>query len=247
MRRIVLAAAFTFLAFGPLIASAELTDVDVDIVAPDGFTLRATYWEAAAPGPGVLLLHQCNRDRGSWDALARSMAGAGLHVLALDFRGFGESVGDGAASFREQGEALWPLYEGDVDRAMDFLVSLPHVDSARIGVVGASCGGSQALLLSSRNESVRALVFLSSSLPWIGSEDIAVFERTRDVPLLGIAADGDDQALDRTRQLFANSRHDRSRLVLYKSDLHGVPLFEHDPALPGTIVDFLVRALRSAN
>ncbi|MGQ0722072.1 MAG: dienelactone hydrolase family protein [Candidatus Eiseniibacteriota bacterium] len=245
MRRIILAAAFGLFALAPLTASAELTDVDVDIVAPDGFTLRATYWEAAAPGPGVLLLHQCNRERGSWDALARELAGAGLHVLALDFRGFGE--GEGAASFREQGEALWPLYEGDVDRAMDFLISLPHVDSARIGAVGASCGGSQALLLSSRNESVRALVFLSSSLPWIGSEDIAVFERTRDVPLLGIAADGDEQALDRTRQLFANSRHDKSRLVLYKSDLHGVPLFEHDPALPGTIVDFLVRTLRTAD
>jgi dienelactone hydrolase len=243
MRRIVLAAAFSLIALVPLIASAELTDVDVDIVAPDGFTLRATYWEAAAPGPGVLLLHQCNRDRHSWDALARSLSAAGLHVLALDFRGFGDSVGEGAASFREQGQALWPLYEGDVDRAMDFLVSLPHVDSKRIGVVGASCGGSQALLLSSRNESVKALVFLSSSLPWLGAEDIAVFERTRDVPLLGIAADGDEQALEKTRQIFGNSRHEKSRLVLYKSDLHGVPLFDHDPALAGTIVDFLVRSL----
>jgi dienelactone hydrolase len=239
MRPLVLAAAFVFFASA---ASAELTDVDVDIVAPDGFTLRATYWEAAAPGPGVLLLHQCNRDRRAWDALARALADAGVHVLAPDFRGFGDSVGEGV-SFREQGEALWPLYEGDVDRAMSFLTSLPDVDAAHIGVVGASCGGSQALLLSSRNESVKSLVFLSSSLPWIGDEDIAVFERTRSLPLLGIAADGDEQALLRTRRLFDSSPHERSRLVVYKGDRHGVPLFDQDPALVEAIVDFLVRTL----
>jgi len=33
----------------------------VDLTAPDGTKLKATYFGAAKPGPGVLLLHQCNR------------------------------------------------------------------------------------------------------------------------------------------------------------------------------------------
>ena len=35
----------------------------VDLTAGDGTKLKATYFAAAKPGPGVLLLHQCNRQR----------------------------------------------------------------------------------------------------------------------------------------------------------------------------------------
>ena len=38
----------------------------VALTAPDGTVLRATYFAAAAPGPGVLLFHQSNRSRKAW-------------------------------------------------------------------------------------------------------------------------------------------------------------------------------------
>src|SRR5436190_13755279 len=63
----------------------------VDLKAADGTPLKATYFAAAKPGPGVLLLHQINRDRKSWDPVAAQLAAAGIHTLALDLRGFGES------------------------------------------------------------------------------------------------------------------------------------------------------------
>jgi alpha-beta hydrolase superfamily lysophospholipase len=65
----------------------------VDLTAADGRHLKATYFGTNKAGPGVLLLHQCNRQRKVWDDLARDMAASGLHVLTLDFRGFGESEG----------------------------------------------------------------------------------------------------------------------------------------------------------
>jgi pimeloyl-ACP methyl ester carboxylesterase len=65
----------------------------VDLTATDGTKLKATYFAAAQPGPGVLLLHQCNRDRKVWDGLAAQLAAAGINVLTLDNRGFGESGG----------------------------------------------------------------------------------------------------------------------------------------------------------
>src|SRR5256885_544386 len=65
----------------------------VDLVAPDGSKLKATYFAAGRPGPGVLLLHQCNRDRKMWSELAPRLADSGLNVLALDFRGYGDSQG----------------------------------------------------------------------------------------------------------------------------------------------------------
>src|ERR1700746_1858115 len=59
----------------------------VDLTAADGTKLKATYFAAAKPGPGVLLLHQCNRQRKVWDGLAQQLAAVGINVLTLDYRG----------------------------------------------------------------------------------------------------------------------------------------------------------------
>src|SRR5512146_3198266 len=48
----------------------------VDLTSADGTKLKATFFAAAQPGPGVLLLHQCNRDRKVWDPLPEQLAAA---------------------------------------------------------------------------------------------------------------------------------------------------------------------------
>src|SRR5262250_1097014 len=62
----------------------------VDLKSADGTLLKATYFAADQPGPGVLLFHQSNRTRTSWDDLARQLALAGINTLAVDTRGYGE-------------------------------------------------------------------------------------------------------------------------------------------------------------
>src|ERR1051326_2001394 len=96
----------------------------LDLKAPDGANLKATFFAAAKPGPGVMLLHQCNRQRKVWDDLARQLAAAGMNVLTMDLRGFGESDGipiDKATpqQAQEQGQK-WP---GDIDVAFAYLTS----------------------------------------------------------------------------------------------------------------------------
>src|SRR4051794_14051033 len=73
---------------------------DVDFKSADGTPLKGTYFAAAKPGPGVLLLHQSNRDRKSWVREAAQLAAAGFNTLTLDMRGFGESGGTRADSKR---------------------------------------------------------------------------------------------------------------------------------------------------
>src|SRR5689334_21893874 len=63
----------------------------LELKTSDGTLLKATYFAAAKPGPGVLLLHQINRDRKAWDPLASQLAAAGINTLTLDMRGLGES------------------------------------------------------------------------------------------------------------------------------------------------------------
>ena len=113
----------------------------VELKASDGTVLKASYFAAAKPGPGVLLLHQINRTRKAWDDLAGQLAAAGINTLTLDMRGFGESGSPytqltGAA--RAQVRNMWP---GDVDTAWQYLVSQPGVKRDVIGVGGAGWFG----------------------------------------------------------------------------------------------------------
>lgn len=222
----------------PAVAAEELA-----IDSSDGFVLRATYRAGAEGGRGVLLLHQCNRDRESWDALASALSVRGLHTLALDFRGFGDSVGGSVTDFGTQRAELWPSFPADVDAAVDALRARPGVRAGGIGVIGASCGGSQELLLAMRDPQVAALVFLSSSLPAIDDTVRDEFLAQRDMPILAIAAEADRSSAEAAQALFAGSRNSASRLIVYKGDAHGVPLFEQDPHLIPLIVDWLVGQL----
>jgi alpha-beta hydrolase superfamily lysophospholipase len=114
----------------------------VDLRAPDGVVLKASYFAAAKPGPGVPLLHQGNRDRKDWDDVARRLAAAGIHTLTFDRRGFGDSGGAPHESWtskeRSQSRKAWP---GEVEAAWQFLVSQPGVRRDVIGVGGAGYDG----------------------------------------------------------------------------------------------------------
>src|SRR6201993_4658122 len=95
---------------------------EVDIVAPDGIKLRATFFPASKPGPGVLLLHMCNTVRKSWEPVAKELAEKGINALTIDNRGFGESGGPrfegGSQDVLKQLNDKWP---NDFDAAYDFL------------------------------------------------------------------------------------------------------------------------------
>jgi predicted alpha/beta hydrolase len=73
---------------------------DIDVAAPDGTKLRATFFAAAKPGPGVLLLHMCNTTRKSWEPVAKGLSEKGINALTIDNRGFGESGGRGSRARR---------------------------------------------------------------------------------------------------------------------------------------------------
>ena len=202
-----------------------------------------TYYAAESDGPGVVLLHQCSGgSRGDFRGLARLLARQGFHTLAFDFRGFADSRNDEFHSFHQQmdeTEALWP---GDVEAAYRFLLSQPRVDQERSGVLGASCGSSQAVLLAQRHGEVKAIVLLSGSLTTEADEtysDIAA----RAIFCLYSEQDGYGTP-DSMKRTFDRSKNAASELLVYKGSRHGAELFIQDPSLPTTLVDWLDARLR---
>ena len=99
---------------------AQAAARDLDVMAEDGARLRATYWSPGRPGPGMVLLHQCNMDRRAWTELGAALAARGVHVLAIDYRGYGDTP---------RGNQR----DSDVDSALAALVARPGVDGARLG------------------------------------------------------------------------------------------------------------------
>ena len=125
----------------------------VDIVTPDGVTLKATLYPSASPGPAVLMLHQCDDHRTVWEPLGTRLAAAGITALAIDYRGYGESAGTphDQLSIDQQtavSEKMWP---GDFDAALAFLSRQAGVDAGRLGAAGGSCGVANAIHLAQRH------------------------------------------------------------------------------------------------
>ena len=144
-------------------ARASVTGTAVELKAADGTKLAATYYSGDRPGPGILLLHQCNKDRSSWNGLAESLARQGFHVLTMDYRGFGQSGGTPFLDLppdRRTKNLTGGLWYGDVDVAYDYLRSQPGVRGVT-GAGGASCGVNQSIQLARRHPEVRSLVLLS--------------------------------------------------------------------------------------
>jgi dienelactone hydrolase len=215
----------------------------VDLTSADGIALKASYFPAARPGPGLLLLHACNRDRSSWNGLATAAAARGFHVLALDFRGYGQSGGTKSDDPRQQqwiAEREWPA---DIDAAYGWLTSQAGVDKTRIGAAGASCGVDQAVQLARRHAEVRTVVLLSGGLTANGREFI------RDsawLPIFGAASQGDGGAVESLRWAMGWSRNPTNTFVEYQAAGHGTDMFAVEKELQPRVLTWFETHLRDA-
>lgn len=112
---------------------------------PDGAT--------SARRPALALCHGFGGScRGAGHpALAGALAAAGYGVLRFDFRGCGESEG-------RRGSVICEEEIADLGHAIDFLAAQPGIDPGRIGLVGASLGGSIAIEVAARDPRVKLCI-----------------------------------------------------------------------------------------
>jgi dienelactone hydrolase len=214
----------------------------VDLAAADGTKLKATFFSAGKAGPGVLLLHQCNQQRKGWDGLATQLAAAGISVLTLDYRGYGESEGTAPKDLppAEGAKVLNEKWPGDVDVAYGYLVSQPGVNARVIGAGGASCGVNQAIHLAIRHPEVKSLVLLSGNADREGRAFLSASEK---MPVLLSAADDDGAAVELMEWLYSLSTNPGSKFVEYPNGGHGVEIFAAHKELPAMIVDWYAQTL----
>jgi pimeloyl-ACP methyl ester carboxylesterase len=242
---------FSFAAF----PQSSPTPRVVDLKAADGTPLKASYFAASKPGPGILLLHQSNRDRKSWDGEAAQLAAAGFHTVTLDMRGFGESGGK-PGDFKRMPE--------DVDAALEFLMSRPGVDPHVIGIGGAGWLGVTNSVEAARRhpKDIKSLVLMSGET---GRDGLQFLHQAAQLPELFVFSDEDEYppTQDAMKLLYLTASSPSKKLVHYSaaedapwlwyetSDAarvpahggHGTDVFQVHPELPRIIVQWFVTTL----
>jgi dienelactone hydrolase len=115
----------------------------------DGVRLAAWY-VPADNGAAIVLLHGAGSTRTAVLHYAAALARHGYGVLMFDARGHGESGGT-AMDFGWYGDR-------DLRAAVDFLTRRSDVDPARIGAVGLSMGGEEAITAAASDARIQAVV-----------------------------------------------------------------------------------------
>src|SRR5258705_7633469 len=231
-RRILRMRLLVILCFGASCAAQEVPAPRVvDLKAADGTKLKATYFAAAKPGPGVLLLHQCNQQRKNWDDLAGRLAMAGINVLTLDYRGYGDSEGPRALelSNEDRTRMITEQWPGDIDTAFQYLSSQTGVTKNVMGAAGASCGVNQSIQLARRHAEVKSLVLLSGNTDGNGRKFL---EASAGLPIFFSAADDDEGAVDLMQWLYAVAQNPGNQFAHYATGGHGTVMFREHKELP---------------
>lgn len=236
-----------FLLCASALAIAQPAPRDVDLMAPDGTHLKATFYAANAGGksaPAVMLLHMCVTDRKSWTPVAEQLAMAGISALTIDNRGFGESGGqryeNANPQVQQQIAEKWP---GDFDTAFAWMLSQPGVDKNRIGGGGGSCGVNNAVKLASRHKEIRSLALLAGGTDSAG---INYLRKNAWIPLFTSAAADDEYIADAPQLMRWSAEvtgNPRNKFVAFQNGRHGTEIFGPHPELPKQIVAFYVDTL----
>jgi acylglycerol lipase len=124
----------------------------------DGKRVRGALFEPRtkprAGAPLVLLAHGLASCRVEWYQFPQRLADSGLAVLALDFRGHGESEGPRGYNSMERARE-------DLAGALKALQTRAGVNTERVGLVGHSLGASLSLAAAPDLPNVRCLVALA--------------------------------------------------------------------------------------
>lgn len=211
-----------------VVASAQVQDTNFDIAASDGAKLRATYYSPGKPGPGILLLHQCNMDRKSWTGLGQALAQRGIHVLTFDYRGYGETLAGGS---REN-------LATDIDKAFETLKSKPGVNPNLLEAGGASCGVNNSIQLARRTGEIKALLLLTGPTTPNG---LSFLKEHMDLAIFLADEEGFDSGI---KSIVKSSKSPASTTRDVGKGWHGVLMFDKDQSILPTMADWVAKVLR---
>ncbi len=210
-----------------VLAGVSYAQKTVSFPTADGGVVSADSYGAGEHG--VVLAHGGRFNKGSWEKQAQALAAAGFRVLAIDFRGYGQSRGPGDADPMSA-----PLH-------LDVLAAVRYLRKSgakTVSVVGGSMGGGAAGDASIQSEAgeIDRLVFL-------GAAPNGPAEKLK-APSLFIVA-RDDASADGLRLPGIRAQYEKApepkELIILDGSAHAQFLFQTDQA--GRVMREILRFL----
>ncbi len=189
--------------------------------------------------PAVILLHSGLSDRYAYHELEIALAGAGLAVLNIDWRGKGESTNKGKyfdlpKVERDQGHF-------DVKAAVGFLASQSNIDANRIGVLGTVIGAKYAMAAVAEEPRIKTAVVLTGYIP-TAKEKAYLTEQK--VPVLYVTSRGHGAVTQALIEIYRLTKDKGSELVVYDGGAIGYQLFKLDKNLSPRLVRWMEEKLK---
>jgi pimeloyl-ACP methyl ester carboxylesterase len=193
--------------------------VPITFVTADGVTLEGRRF-----GTGedfVVLAHMRPAAMESWFGFAAVLADSGYSAVAFNFRGYGNSGGDGFA------------VATDAIAAFDYAA---ESGAARVFAIGASMGGT-GVLAATADRDFAGVASLSAPAVFEGSDAVAGVAAST-TPLLLIAAEDDGPYPADAAEL--RSARAGAEVVILSGGRHGTDMFlDHGKELEETLLEFL--------
>ena len=217
-----------------LVLSPDKTEVMVEHTSfstEDGGLIYADLYGRGERG--IVLAHGGRFTKESWQPQAQSLARAGFHVLAFDFRGFGKSHGPGDTD----------MYTAPMQ--LDVLAAVRYLrknGAKTVSVMGGSFGGSAAAdaSIASQPGEIDRLILLAA-------DGVGAPERIKSPLLVIVARDdisGDGPRLPRIRTWFEKAPEPKQLIVLDGS-AHAQFLFQTEQG--NRVMKEILRFLTATN
>jgi pimeloyl-ACP methyl ester carboxylesterase len=218
----------------------------VVICTEDGVKIVGAWMPVAMPRAVAILLHMMPATKESFLPLQTALAAVRIASLAIDLRGHGESIeGRHGARLAYQDFADSGHQESarDIAAAAAWAVQQTGLRHGRLVLCGASIGANLALAYAAAHPDIPAIVAMSPGLLYRGiAATPATTSLMRAQNLLLVASDEDTYAADSMEKLAERCLAKTTVLHLQNAG-HGTAMWEKDPDLVQTIVEWFVGAL----
>jgi esterase/lipase len=199
----------------------------------DGLKLSANYYEGSKHAATIILLHSLRRSKDDYKTLAEALYERGFGVIALDFRGHGESEGNWN-SFLPQDYNNMVF---DVLAAREYLKQR-QANYKKLAIIGSSIGANVALRFAATQPDVKTVILLSCGIEYHGISAIQFIGDYGSRPLL-IATSEDDQYSAESSEKLSKQATGVVELIKFHSAGHGNAMLEREPSLTSSIFFWL--------
>ncbi|MEW5822499.1 MAG: alpha/beta fold hydrolase [Cyanobacteriota bacterium] len=218
----------------------SLNGEDVGFLTTDKFAIKGTFYQPESANdkkaPVIILLPMLGKTRETYKPMIPYLLKNGLNVLAIDFRGHGESIymdDDTQKDYKQFTNQDWQNLPLDVDAAIQFLSEEEYVDANKIALIGASIGANTAIISNSKHpDKVKLTVALSPGLDYKGlkpGDYISSIKNNIDL----VAAKDDSYSCESVEKLSKEAY--KAFVIIFPEGGHGTDLFKSHPDL---IVNF---------